>query len=60
MIEPMHGIGRHQSQVAAAARTSTPRVRVVPTQHDLGAIAYGAELCYFSAIGYGAEQKVQK
>jgi hypothetical protein len=32
----------------------------VPTQHDLGAIAYGAELCYFGAIGYGAEQRVQK
>jgi hypothetical protein len=26
----------------------------------LGAIAYSAELCYLDAIGYGAEQRVQK
>jgi hypothetical protein len=24
------------------------------------AIAYGAELCYLGATGYGAEQRVQK
>jgi hypothetical protein len=45
---------------AELGATSTPRVWVVPTQQDLGAIAYGAELCYFGAIGYGAEQRVQK
>jgi hypothetical protein len=26
----------------------------------MSTIAYGAELCYFGAIGYGAEQRVQK
>jgi hypothetical protein len=26
----------------------------------LGAITYGAELCYLGATGYGAEQRVQK
>jgi hypothetical protein len=35
-------------------------VRVVPTQPYLGAITYGAELCYLGATGYGAEQRVQK
>jgi hypothetical protein len=45
---------------AELGATSTPRVWVVPTQHDLGAIAYGAELWYLGVIGYGAEQRVQK
>jgi hypothetical protein len=27
---------------------------------ELGAKIYGAELCYLDAIGYGAEQRVQK
>jgi primosomal replication protein N len=26
----------------------------------IGAIAYGAELCYFGVVGFGAEQRVQK
>jgi hypothetical protein len=46
------------------APSSVPRrchdIRLCQRNTHLGAIAYGAELCYLGAIGDGAEQRVQK
>jgi hypothetical protein len=46
------------------APSSVPRrchdVRLCQYSTHLGAIAYGAELCYLGAIDHGAEQRVQK